>query len=37
VVTLCPPLTVSSDELERALGILGSAATGLTKRLSVGS
>ena len=31
VVTLCPPLTVSSDELERALGILGAAATGLTK------
>jgi 4-aminobutyrate aminotransferase len=36
VVTLCPPLTVSSDELERALAIMGSAATSLVKRLSVG-
>jgi 4-aminobutyrate aminotransferase len=37
VVTLCPPLNVSSDELERALAIIGSAATSLAKRLSAGS
>ena len=36
VVTLCPPLTISSDELERALAILGSAATSVAERLGGG-
>jgi 4-aminobutyrate aminotransferase len=37
VVTLCPPLNVTFDEMDRALAILGSATTSLATRLKAGS
>ena len=36
VVTLCPPLTITVEDLDRALGILGSAVTSTAERLSAG-